>query len=50
MSFYWQLIINFQIQILRSVRSICEENLKLHNQILFYFSKWHFALDKYKYC
>lgn len=50
MSFYWQLIVNFQIQILRSVHSIYEENLKLHNQILFYFLKWRFALNKYKYC
>ena len=49
MCFYWDMIINLQIDILVYVRAIREGNFKLYIVILTLLMKWPFGLDHYHY-
>ena len=49
MAHHWSLVINLQIEILVSVRSIREGNLHLYVQSIRNLLKWFFALDHTNY-
>ena len=46
---YWKCTINLQIKVLLYVRSICEDNLKLHVEVLYKLLSWYFIYDHYNY-
>ena len=46
---YWKCAINLQIKVLLYVRSICEDNLKLHVEVLYKLFSWYFIYDHYNY-
>ena len=49
MCFYWEMILNFQIQVLMFVRAIREGNFELYLASLYRFLPFFFALDRYNY-